>query len=203
MQPGIVPGTFMILPVTLCILTISYRRWLRYPCSRPTLFPQRFGLDEFGLSRHPSIAKPYAPFLSLNCKISLNTECKSVPLQTQQRWADRPTQIESLLNSASYPHIIHSAISSHCSAHRYCAWTLCIFQSSKTAKCLLPKITEPSDNLSAESEGEIASQLKLHPWDPLMPIVQINGGSKTRTRPSARISYPAEMLAPSTGGGKT
>lgn len=163
MQPGIVPGTSMILQVTLCILTISYPWRLRYPCSRPALFPQRFGFGKFGLSRYPSIAKPSAPFISLNCKISLNTECKSVPLQTQQRWADRPTQIESLLNSASYPHIIHSPISSHCSARRYCAWTLCIFQSSTTAQSLLPKIMEPLDHLSAEPEIEIVNHLKLQP----------------------------------------
>jgi hypothetical protein len=163
MQPGIVPGTFMILPVTLCILTISYRGELRFPCSCPTLFPQRFGLGKLGLLRHSSNSKPFSPFLSLNWKISLNAECKSVPLQTQQRWADRPTQIESLLDSASYPHIIHPAISSHCSARRYCAWTLCIFQSSTTAQSLLPKIMEPLDHLSAEPEVEIVNHLRLQP----------------------------------------
>lgn len=163
MQPGIGPGTSMIFPVTLCILTISYCRWLWYPCSRPTLFLQRFGLGKLGLSRHPSIAKPFAPFLSLNCKNSLKAECKSVAVRTQQRWADRPTLLESPLNSASYPLIIHTPIPSHCSAYRYCAWTLCISPSSTTPRSLLPKITEPFDHLSARPDVEIVNHLKLQP----------------------------------------
>lgn len=161
MQPGIAPGTSVILSVTLCILTISYRGCLRHPCSCPTPLPQRFRLRKFGLSRHPSIAKPYAPFLSLNCKNSLKAECKSEPIRTRQRWADRPTLLESPLNSASYPLIIHSPISSHCSAHRYCAWTLCISPSSTTTRSPLPEITEPLDYLLARPEVKIVNHLKL------------------------------------------
>jgi hypothetical protein len=62
---------------------------------------------------------------------------------------------------------------------------------------------EPLDYLSAEPEVEIVNHLKLHPLGSFDAIMQINGGSKTHIRPPAGSSYPAEMFAPSSGGGKT
>jgi len=121
------PETTFTLPITLCVLTTSYR-WAIVETSLRILTPQRRpGPFAHGLrSRNPASIPCSSTVPGLpRSKTFPKGAFESLPSQAHQRWAERPVQDTSLplaISGLYTPAFVPHFVPFHRSAHRYCVW---------------------------------------------------------------------------------